>query len=179
MKDAAKQMASFLVARDKERKALAEKADGEYDAALKSLAVVAEKYPRDRVVWNQVGRLKFLQRKYQDAVDALRKVNDVDPEDLQMHYTLMLAYRGLGNVEAANREQKLFQRFKTEESSQSITSIRRLISPEDNNERQNIHDHESVDLSGKPKAPKTAAPVKTVMAAPGTAVKTGNAAGGN
>ena len=162
-------------------KALAEKADGDYEAALKSLAVVAGKYPRDRVVWNQVGRLKFLQRKYQDAVDALRKVNDVDPEDLQMHYTLMLAYRGLGNAAAADREQKLFQRFKSEESSQSITSIRRLISPEDNNERQNIHDHESVDLSGKPKgtAGKTVAGEKSVMAVPANAAKPANAAGGN
>lgn len=159
-------------------KALIEKTDGDYDAALKSLAVVTGKYPRDRVVWNQVGRLKFLQRKYQESVDALRKVNDVDPEDLQMHYTLMLAYRGLGNVEAANREQKLFQRFKAEESSQSITSIRRLVSPEDNNERQNIHDHESVDLMAKPKAaaPKGSAPEKIVKASP---AKAATAAGGN
>src|ERR1019366_4599426 len=45
-------------------KALIEKADGDYDKALKSLAVVTAKYPRDRVVWNQVGRLLFLKREY-------------------------------------------------------------------------------------------------------------------
>jgi len=72
----------------------------------------------------------------------------VDPEDLQMHYTAMLAYRGLGDLESAAREQKLFQRFKAEESAQAITAKRRLISPEDNNERQNIHDHESMPLAG-------------------------------
>jgi hypothetical protein len=63
-----------------------------------------------------------------------------------MHYTLMLCYRGLGNAPAAAREEKLFRRFKADESSQSITERRRRLSPEDNNERQPIHDHESAPL---------------------------------
>jgi len=127
-------------------RALVEKADGDYDAALKSLQVTIDKYPRDRVVLNQVGRILFLQRKYKESIAALQRVALVDPEDLQMHYTAMLAYRGMGDTEKAEREQTLFKRFKAEESSQSITSIRRQISPEDNNERQNIHDHESIAL---------------------------------
>ena len=55
----------------------------------------------------------------------------------------MLCARGLGDTARAAREEKLFRRFKAEESSQAITQIRRAFSPEDNNERQNIHDHES------------------------------------
>ncbi len=142
-------------------KALIEKADGDYDGALKSLRVTASKYPRDRVVLDQIGRILFLQRKYQDAIDALKGVYQVDPEDLQMHYTLMLAYRGCGDAQAAAREEKLFRRFKAEESSQSITAIRRLISPEENNERQSIHDHESVALTAAhPSSAATAARVK-------------------
>src|SRR5271155_2961237 len=129
-------------------RALIEKADGDYDAALKDLAIVDAKYPRDRVVWNQVARLQFLKRNYKASIEALKKVAAVDPEDLQMHYTAMLAYRGAGDVASAEREQKLFQRFKADESSQAITAKRRSISPEDNNERQPIHDHESVDLNG-------------------------------
>ncbi len=46
----------------------------------------------------------------------------------------------------AAREQALFQRFKAEESAQAITAKPRLLSPENNNERQQIHDHESVPL---------------------------------
>ena len=92
----------------------------------------------------------FLKRQYKESIDALEKVAEIDPEDLQMHYTAMLAYRGLGDGEKAAREQKLFQRFKAEESSQSITAKRRLISPEDNNERQSIHDHESIGLGPAP-----------------------------
>ena len=124
-------------------KAMVEKADGDYDAALASLRVVESKYPRDRVTLNQMARILFLKRDYAGALKVLERVCAVDPEDLQMHYTAMLCYRGLGDADKAGREEKLFRRFKAEESSQSITAKRRMLSPEDNNERQQIHDHES------------------------------------
>jgi hypothetical protein len=136
---------------------LIEKAAGEYDAALQSLNTVAGMYPRDRVVLNQLARIQFLQRDFAGALKTLERVCLVDPEDLQMHYTAMLCYRGLGKTEEAAREQKLFQRFKAEESSQAITAKRRMVSPEDNNERQMIHDHDSVSLN-KPATAKPAAP---------------------
>jgi len=124
-------------------KAATQRADGDYDSALKSLEVARSKYPRDRVVGNEIGRMLFLKRQYGAAVEALKQVAAVDPEDVQMHYTLMLSYRGLGNVAAAAREEKLFRRFKADETAQSITEKRRRISAEDNNERQPIHEHES------------------------------------
>jgi tetratricopeptide (TPR) repeat protein len=124
--------------------AMIEKADGDYDAAMLSLEHAVSLYPRDRVVLNQIARILFLKRNYAGAIRALDRVSDVDPEDLQMHYTMMLCYRGLGDAAKAAREEKLFLRFKAEESSQSITATRRRLSPEDNNERQQIHDHESV-----------------------------------
>jgi tetratricopeptide (TPR) repeat protein len=127
--------------------ALVEKASGDYDGAMQSLNRAALLYPRDRVVLNQLARILFLKRQYQQAIEVLVRVAAVDPEDLQMHYLAMLCYRGLGKLPEANREQQLFQRFKAEESSQSLTAKRRLISPEDNNERQNIHEHTSVTLS--------------------------------
>jgi tetratricopeptide (TPR) repeat protein len=128
-------------------RALIDKADGDYDAALASLSTVAAAFPRDRVVLNQIARLLFLKRQYADAIRAADRVREIDPEDLQMHYTLMLSYRAIGDHEGARREQQLFQRFKAEEASQAITARRRLVSPEENNERQTIHDHESVSLA--------------------------------
>ncbi len=124
-------------------KAMIQKADGDYDGALASLRTAAEMFPRDRVVWNQIGRILFLKRDYAEAEQALHHALSVDPEDLQAHYTLMLVYRGLGQPEKAKREEVLFRRFKADESSQSITAKPRLVSSEDNNERQPIHDHES------------------------------------
>jgi tetratricopeptide (TPR) repeat protein len=95
---------------------------------------------------NQIGRILFLKRDYAEAVKALRDCLQVDPEDVQAHYNLMLAYRGLGQTEKAQREEALFQRFKADESAQAITAKPRLLSPEANNERQPIHDHESVPV---------------------------------
>ncbi len=130
--------------------AMIQKADGEYDAALDSLHKTAALYPRDRVVWNQIGRIEFLKRNYRAAETALLNALSVDPEDLQAHYTLMLVYRGLGMPDRAEREQKLFMRFKADEASQAITAKPRMINIEDNNERQPIHDHESVPLEPAP-----------------------------
>jgi Tfp pilus assembly protein PilF len=124
-------------------KAQIQRADGDYDGALESLETVRSKYPRDRVALNQIARILFLKREYVRALAALKEVSSVDPEDVQMHYTRMLCYRGLEDAKGAAREEALFRRFKADEASQAITEGRRMISPEDNNERQAIHDHES------------------------------------
>jgi len=92
-------------------------------------------------VLDQMGRVQFLQRRFDDAIATFQRALLVDPEDLQAHYNLMLCYQGLGNAELAAREQKLYVRFKADESSQSITGAYRLKSPQDNNERQQIHEH--------------------------------------
>ena len=137
-------------------KAMIEKADGKYDDALRSLNTTLGMYPRDRVALNQAARILFLERKYAEALKYLDRVCDVDPEDLQMHYTRMLCLRGVGDAAGAGREQALFQRFKAEESAQAITGKARLLSPENNNERQQIHDHESVRLEVPARTPKPA-----------------------
>jgi hypothetical protein len=94
-----------------------------------------------------MARIAFLKRDYQGALRYTARVCDVDPEDVQMHYTAMLAWRGLGENDKAAREEALFRRFKAEESAQSITATRRMLSPEDNNERQPIHDHDSAPVT--------------------------------
>jgi Flp pilus assembly protein TadD len=121
-----------------------QKTAGDYDGALKSLTEARRQYPRDRVVVDQVGRILFLQRHYAEAVSTFKTTLTIDPEDLEAHYNLMLCYRGLGQLENAEREQKLFLRFKADESSQSLTEKPRLAHPEENNERQPIHDHDSL-----------------------------------
>ncbi|MBL0156544.1 MAG: tetratricopeptide repeat protein [Bryobacterales bacterium] len=126
--------------------AMAQKTEGDYDGALVSLRKVAAQYPRDRVVQNQIGRVLFLKRDFKGAVAALENVLSVDPEDIQAHYNLMLARRGLGDLAGAAREEKLFRRFKADEASQALTAKMRQVSPEDNNERQMIHEHESAPI---------------------------------
>ena len=116
---------------------------GRYDEALTHLQQAADLYPRDRVVLNQLGRVLFLKRQYAQAIVQFKKVFTIDPEDLQAHYNLMLSYQGLGNSVEAEKERVLYERFKADESSQAITGNYRLLNPEDNNERQQIHEHRS------------------------------------
>ncbi len=121
--------------------------DGNYEGAAARLRIVLAQYPRDRVALNDLGRILFLQRKYAEAVNILQSVFAIDPEDLQAHYNLMLCYSGLGNEKLAKEHQARYMRFKADESSQAITGPYRQSHPEDNNERQSIHEHVSVALS--------------------------------
>jgi tetratricopeptide (TPR) repeat protein len=134
------------------------KAQGRYDEALEHTRVAQALYPRDRVVTNQAGRLLFLKRQYQEATVELQKVLGVDPEDLQAHYNLMLAYQGAGNNEMAKKHQALYERFKADEASQFITGPYRQLHPHDNNERQQIHEHRSVEPQPPPRPARSRAP---------------------
>jgi Tfp pilus assembly protein PilF len=122
------------------------KATGDYDKAAEHLQIVLAGYPRDRVALNNLGRVLFLERKYADAVKVLQQVLAIDPEDLQAHYNLMLCYNGLGDEKMAKEHQARYLRFKADEASQAITGPYRQLHPEDNNERQSIHEHVSVPL---------------------------------
>jgi len=120
--------------------------EGNYDGAAQHLTKVLAQYPHDRVALNNLGRVLFLQRKYGDAVKVLQQVLVVDPEDLQAHYNLMLCYNGLGDEKMSKEHEARYLRFKADEASQAITGPYRQLNPEDNNERQNIHEHVSVPL---------------------------------
>jgi len=98
------------------------------------------------VVRNEIGRILFLKRRYREAIVELQEVLKIDPEDLQSHYNLMLCYRGAGDLEMARKHEHLYRRFKADEASQAITGPRRLLNPEDNNERQPIHEHLSIPV---------------------------------
>jgi len=111
----------------------------------------------------------FLQRRYADAVTVLQSVLTIDPEDLQAHYNLMLCYNGLGNEKLAKEHQARYMRFKADEAAQTLTGNYRQKHPEDNNERQSVHEHESVPLTTAPaRVVANRAPQPVHLAAGGT-----------
>ncbi len=132
------------------------KEDGDYDGAMTHLRAVLEQFPRDRVVRNELGRVLFLQKRYADAVKEFEQTLSIDPEDLQAHYNLMLCYNGLGDDAKANEHKLRYLRFKADESAQAITGPYRQTHPEDNNERQAIHEHVSIALTAAPTKKATA-----------------------
>jgi tetratricopeptide (TPR) repeat protein len=121
--------------------------EGKYDEALEHLRFAERQYPQDRVVIGDIGRILFLQHKYPEAIEELKRATAIDPEDLQANYNLMLSYRGLGNDALANEYEKRYLRFKADEAAQALTGPYRLAHPEDNNERQSIHEHDSAPLN--------------------------------
>ncbi|MGH9493759.1 MAG: tetratricopeptide repeat protein, partial [Candidatus Sulfotelmatobacter sp.] len=146
------------------------RSDGNYDGAEARLKIVLAQYPRDRVAINDLGRILFLQRRYADAVKVLQGVLAVDPEDLEAHYNLMLCYNGLGNEKLAKEHEARYLRFKANEASQAITGPYRQLHPEDNNERQPVHEHVSVPLTAMNTKQPSAG---TASAAPPRVVATG------
>jgi tetratricopeptide (TPR) repeat protein len=136
------------------------RAEGKYEEAANHLHTVLAQYPRDRVALNDLGRIFFLERKYSDAIATLQQVLSIDPEDLQAHYNLMLSYQGLGEPDKAKHEQQLYLRFKADEPAQALTGAYRQTHPEDNNERQLIHEHESAPAEPVRTAPDRRLPSK-------------------
>ena len=137
------------------------KENGKYDEAIAKLQSVLQQYPRDRVVWNELGRIYFLQKKYVEAVKAFQSTLAIDPEDLQAHYNLMLCYNGLGDDAKAEQHKARYLRYKADESAQALTGPYRQAHPEDNNERQLVHEHVSAALSEVPRAAAKKSAVKT------------------
>ena len=123
-----------------------QRSEGDYAGAAQSLRKVLAQYPRDRVALNDLGRILFLQKNYREAVTVFGSVLAIDPEDLQAHYNLMLCYNGLGDEKRAHEHKVRYLRFKADESAQAITGPYRQTHPQDNNERQSVHEHVSIPL---------------------------------
>ena len=134
------------------------RSEGQYDEAARHLREVIKQYPRDRVVHDDLGRILFLQRRYIDAIAEFQSTLAIDPEDLEANYNLMLCYTGLSQPDRAAEFQKRYLRFKADEAAQTLTGPYRRDHPEDNLERQPIHEHVSEPLATAKADPKKYAP---------------------
>jgi Flp pilus assembly protein TadD len=132
---------------------------GDYDGAIAQLRQVLAQYPEDRVVRNDLGRVYFLQHKYAAAQTQFQQALAIDPEDLEANYNLMLCETGMGNSSQAQQYEARYLRFKADESAQSLTGPYLEKHPDDNRERQPIHEHVSVPL---PIENSSAKPVETI-----------------
>jgi tetratricopeptide (TPR) repeat protein len=146
------------------------RSEGRYDEALQHLREVLAQYPRDRVAHDDAGRILFLERRYDDAVREFQWTLEIDPEDLEANYNLMLCYTGMGRPERAAEFQKRYLRFKADESAQTLTGPYDRSHPDDNRERQLIHEH----VSALPALEAPAKPAKKKYAVTRTHVDGGN-----
>lgn len=122
------------------------RAEGRLDEAVQHLEQVLAQYPHDRVVRQEIGHIFFLQQRYVEAIQQFEHTLRIDTEDLQAHYNLMLCYAALGQEARAREHEQRYLRFKTDELAPATTGPYLRLHPVDNNERQLIHEHESVPL---------------------------------
>jgi len=122
-------------------RAALEKDEGRLPEAEKDLRSVLEKFPLDRVAWNNLGTVLWLAGKYPDAVGAFEKTLAIDPEDLTAHYNLMRVYRAQGDAKNAAIHEAAYRKYKEDETSRALAADLRRVDPWVNRESLPVHVH--------------------------------------
>jgi hypothetical protein len=123
-------------------RAIVAKDEGRLDDAEKDLKAVLEKFPLDRVAWNNLGGVYWLAGRFPDALDAYGRTLAIDPEDLNAHYNRMRVYRALGDKKNAALADAAYRKYKDDETIRAIAGDFRLRNPWANRESLPIHVHE-------------------------------------
>ena len=123
-------------------RATLEKEQGQLDASLADMNLVVAKFPKDRVCWNQIARILFLQGKYDDALRAIEKVYAIDPEDLSAHYNAMLCFKALGRKREGEVEERWYKYHKDDETAAALMAEFRRDHSLENRESLPIHVHD-------------------------------------
>jgi Tfp pilus assembly protein PilF len=118
------------------------KEEGRLKEAERDLRYVLERFPLDRVAWNNLGSVQWLAGNYRDAIESYGKTLAIDSEDLTAHYNLMRVYRAMGDRQKAALHEKEYRKFKDDETSRAIAASFRQEHPWANRESQPIHVHE-------------------------------------
>jgi tetratricopeptide (TPR) repeat protein len=117
------------------------KDEGRLADAETDLKAVLEKFPLDRVAWNNLGLVYWLDGKFPEALAAYGKTLSIDPEDVNAHYNLMRVYRAMGDRTNADLEDAAYRKYKDDESIRAIAGPYRLDHEWANRESQPIHVH--------------------------------------
>ena len=74
---------------------------GDYPDADKWLTRALQTAPADAEVWYDLGRTKYNENRFEEAIDAFQRCLKLDAANLRAEYNLGLAYQGLGHMEEA------------------------------------------------------------------------------
>lgn len=89
-------------------RALVERNEGNLDAAIADLQLVAKAFPRSRDAHRELGFSFYQQHKYPLSKAEYLEVQSIDPDDLAAHYILSILYRRLGEKDKAAQEAAIF-----------------------------------------------------------------------
>lgn len=74
---------------------------GDYPDADKWLTRALQSTPADLESWYYLGRTKYNENRFEEAIDAFQRCLKLDPANLRAEYNQGLAYQGLGRTEDA------------------------------------------------------------------------------
>ena len=115
--------------------------EGSYAESASAYRYVLNHFPEDRRAWRNLGRVLYLDSRFEEALEALEQAVQIDPEDRVVHYHRMLALRALGREDEAKVAEAAYQYFQIDESAQEVTRAYRLKHAHDNREVLKIHVH--------------------------------------
>lgn len=115
---------------------------GNYVDAERAYRHVLQRFPEDRAAWQNLGRVLYLDERYDEALRALARVLRIDPENRGAHYHRMLSLRALGRDDEAASAEEAYSYYQIDESAQTVTRKYRQRDAEANREAQSIHVHE-------------------------------------
>ncbi len=115
--------------------------EGRLDDAEKDLKAVLEQFPLDRVAWNDLGLVYWLDGRFPEALAAYGRTLAIDPEDLNAHYNRMRVYRAMGDRRNADIEDAAYRKYKADEAIRAVPGDFRIRNPWANRESLPIHVH--------------------------------------
>jgi tetratricopeptide (TPR) repeat protein len=115
---------------------------GRYADAEGAYRHVLLRFPQDRATWRNLGRVLYLDGRFEEALEALDQVLRIDPEDRSAHYHRMLSLRSLGRDAEADASEQAYKYYQIDESAQVVTRAYRMRHADANREAQKIHLHE-------------------------------------
>jgi Flp pilus assembly protein TadD len=126
-------------------RATVSKEEGRLSDAEKDFRYVLEKFPLDRVAWNNLGSVLWLAGNYPASIDAFGKTLAIDSEDLTANYNLMRVYRAMGNREKAAFFEAAYRKYKEDETGRALAADLRRRDEWANRESLPIHVHAEAD----------------------------------
>ena len=128
-------------------RAIVERNASQVKEAIADLQAVLVKYPRSKDALRELGFSFYQQHDYPQALDAYKRLQAIDPDDLAAHYQLAILYRRLGDKPRATIESAKFADQKDDPTASTFALEFLRKHPEVASESVVWHTH---DLTGDP-----------------------------
>jgi hypothetical protein len=125
---------------------LAEREATHYDVALAELRAASALAPGDVAIQREIAATLLLRGDHRAAIEALRQLLALDPEESGAYLSLRQAYQALGERENAERQLKAYNRLRADPATADWRRLYFEKHPEDRRENGAIHEHRSAPL---------------------------------